>query len=68
MMESKKWTLNKEDIKQLAIKFAMLAVAAVLPVLIEDLKVMDFGKYQEAATVVIFMLTYASQRLLKGKG
>lgn len=67
MENSKKWQLNWEDAKQIGIKFLMLIVAAVLPELIKELDLIDFGPYQGAATVTIFMLSYAGQRLGKGK-
>jgi hypothetical protein len=66
-MESKKWKLNKEDVKQITIKLVMVVIAAVLPELVKDLQLMDFGIYQPVASTIIFMLSYTGQRLLQGK-
>lgn len=66
-MESKKWKLNKEDMKQVAIKLVMFIISIGLPELIKELNLIDFGQYQGLASSVIFALQYGSQRLLKGK-
>lgn len=66
-MESKKYRFNKQDLVQIAIKAGMLIVAFVLPSVIEDLKLVDFGKYQNLATGVIFVLQYGAQRLKAGR-
>jgi hypothetical protein len=67
MKESKKGTLNLEDWKQISIKLVMVAVAAILPELVKQLQLVDFGIYQSVATTVIFVLSYIGQRLLQGK-
>lgn len=65
--QSEKGTLNKEDYKQLLIKAVMASVAAGLPVLADQLRLVDFGQYQPLVTVGIFMLAYLGQRLAQGK-
>jgi hypothetical protein len=45
----------------------MVVIAAVLPELVKDLQLMDFGIYQPVASTIIFMLSYTGQRLLQGK-
>jgi hypothetical protein len=66
-MESKKWSLNREDGKQIAIKLVMLVVALAIPLVLEEVQRIDFGNYQYVGTVIIFLLTYGGQRLGKGK-
>lgn len=66
-MESKKYKFNKQDLVQIAIKAGMLFVALVLPSIIEEVKLVDFGEYQSYATGVIFVLQYGVQRFVSGK-
>ena len=66
-MENKKYSFNEVDLKQIGIKFLMIAIAAVLPEVIEQMKLIDFGQYQNYATGAIFLLQYAGQRFISGK-
>jgi len=60
-------TLNTTDYKQLGIKLIMIVAALALPAIAEELKLVDFKQYQSIATGIIFMLSYAGQRLAIGK-
>lgn len=67
MEQSNQGALNKEDYKQILIKAVMATVAAAIPVLTAQLGLANFGSYQPAVSVVIFLLGYVGQRLNQGK-
>lgn len=67
MKDSGKGMLNSEDFKQIAIKIGMAVIAGVITILVEQMRLVDFGQYATVATMAIFILQYIGQRLFQGK-
>lgn len=64
LMKSKKWNLNKKDLKDITV----MAVAAGVSYLVTQVfPFVDFGKYQEIATVAIPVATYAIKKWQQGR-
>lgn len=67
-MQSKKWSLNKTDFKDIAVMAGFTALASVSMFLVEQvLPNMDFGKYAPYVTPLIPVITYAVKKWAQGK-
>ena len=67
MVNSKKYDLNKEDMIKVG-KGGLIAVAGViLTYAIDLIPMIDWGKYELPAMIVMMMFVNLSQKLVQGK-
>ena len=67
-MNSKKWSLNLKDFKDIGVMAGFTAVASVAMFLVEQvLPNLDFGKYAPYITPLIPVVTYAVKKWSQGK-
>lgn len=68
LMNSKKWTLNVKDFKDIAVMAGFTALASVAMFFVEQvLPNLDFGKYAPYITPLIPVITYAIKKWAQGK-
>lgn len=64
---SKKYSLNKQDLLKIATTVIIYLVGAGLVFLAEQLKLVDFGKFDSFATIGILALSYIGKLFVQGK-
>jgi hypothetical protein len=66
-MESKRFELNKEDLKSLGITMAIVVGSAVVGQLIEVIPQVNFGEHSEIITVILIALCKTLQKYITGR-
>ncbi len=67
MTQSKKWSINRTDLKSLGITMAIVVFSAVANQLIQTVPEVDFGRNSEIITVILVAILKIIQKLLQGK-
>lgn len=66
-MQSKKYTLNKGDLKSLFIGFLIMLAGATLTFIAENVNLIDFGNYTPFVVVIVGLLVNLGRKYISGK-